>query len=273
MKNSAANVFELEDVTYRYEDQVALDGLSVAIKEHQRVAVLGANGSGKSTFLRLLDALYFPEKGTVTAFGDNLTEKAFEDEEFAFRFRRRVGLIFQNPDVQLFNPTVFDEIAFGPLQMRLSKDKIRKQVDETLDMMEISHLKHRPPHRLSGGEKKRVAIASVLILEPEVLLLDEPTAALDPKSRGRIIDFLADWGGKAKTVITATHDLDIVEAIADHCLVFQNGRIVGEGSPAEILADTELLEKTNLIHSHRHRHDSGEVHSHPYFHPSHDHKG
>ena len=266
------NIFEIKDVTFRYNDVIALQNLTLAIKENSRVAVLGANGSGKSTFLRLLDALYFPEKGTISAFGENLTEEAFQDEEFAFRFRRRVAFVFQNPDVQLFNPTVFDEVAFGPLQMRLPKDEIRRRVAETLKMMEISHLKDRSPHRLSGGEKKRVALASVLILDPQVLLLDEPTAALDPKSQGKIVDFLIDWNNNKKTVITATHDLDIVEDIADHCLVFQNGQVVGEGKPQEILADTELLEKTNLIHAHRHVHPTGETHSHQHFHRFHDHE-
>lgn len=270
METESKNIFEVSDVTYRYNDLTALDNLSLTIKRRQRVAILGANGSGKSTFLRLLDALYFPERGTISAFGENLTEEAFEDDEFAFRFRRRVAFVFQNPDVQLFNPTVFDEIAFAPLQLRRAKDEIRKKVAEILDTMEIAHLKDRSPHRLSGGEKKRVALASVLILDPEVLLLDEPTAALDPKSQGRIVDFLVNWSG-AKTVVTATHDLDIVEDIADYCFVFQNGRVVGEGTPRQILADERLLESTNLIHVHRHAHSSGVVHSHAHFHRFHEH--
>jgi len=272
MENVTNNIFEVRNVTYLYNDITALNNLSLSIKQNQRVAILGANGSGKSTLLRLLDALYFPDKGTISAFGENLTEESFQDEEFAFRFRRRVALVFQNPDVQLFNPTVFDEVAFGPLQLRLSKDEIRRRVAETLEMMEIAHLKDRSPHRLSGGEKKRVALASVLILEPEVLLLDEPTAALDPKSQGRVVDFLVGWGGAAKTVVTATHDLDIVEDIADYCFVFQNGRVVGEGTPAQILADDALLESTNLIHAHRHKHPSGVVHSHSHLHRFHEHE-
>lgn len=266
------NIFEIQNVTYRYDDITALDDLSLVIEQNRRIAILGANGSGKSTFLRLLDALYFPDKGSVKAFGEPLTEEAFQDDEFAFRFRRRVALVFQNPDVQLFNPTVFDEVAFGPLQLHWKKDEIRRRVSETLEELEITHLKDRSPHRLSGGEKKRVALASVLILDPEVLLMDEPTAALDPKSRSRVIDFLIDQGEKAKTIITATHDLDIIEDIADYCFVFQNGRVVGEGVPAKILNDHELLENTNLIHSHRHIHESGEIHSHGHLHRFHEHK-
>lgn len=266
------NIFEARSVTFRYNDVVALDDLSVSIERNKRIAVLGANGSGKSTFLRLLDGLYFPDKGTISAFGDDLTEAAFESDEFAHAFRRRVAFVFQNPDVQLFNPTVFDEVAFAPLQLRWSKAEIIARVDEMLETMEIAHLKDRSPHRLSGGEKKRVALASVLILDPEVLLLDEPTAALDPKSQSRVVDFLVGWAGEAKTVITATHDLDIVEDIADYCYVFQNGKVVGEGAPREILANTELLESTNLIHAHRHFHEDGEMHAHPHLHRHHEHE-
>ncbi|MGI8470117.1 MAG: energy-coupling factor ABC transporter ATP-binding protein [Pyrinomonadaceae bacterium] len=266
------SIFDVRDVAFRYNDVTALDGLSLSIKQNQRVAILGANGSGKSTFLRLLDGLYFPDKGAVSAFGESLTEDALQDEEFAFKFRRRVALVFQNPDVQLFNPTVFDEVAFAPLQLRWQKNEIRRRVAETLEMLEISHLKDRSPHRLSGGEKKRVALASVLILDPQVLLMDEPTAALDPKSRSQIIDLLIGWHGSGKTVITATHDLDIIEEIADYCFIFQNGRVIGEGTPQEILADTQRLENSNLAHSHRHIHSDGEAHSHPHLHRFHEHK-
>src|SRR4029077_2094392 len=154
--------------------------LSLNIAEGTRVALLGANGSGKSTLLRILDGLIFPSAGEVLFGGVELIEDHFAEDEFAYDFRRRVGLVFQNPDVQLFNPTVFDEVAFGPLQMRWTKNEIRERVAATMDTLEISHLKDRPPHRLSGGEKKRVAIASVLVLDPEVLLLDEPPAALAP---------------------------------------------------------------------------------------------
>jgi cobalt/nickel transport system ATP-binding protein len=269
---TSETVFDVRDVTYRYDNDVtALDGLTLSIGRGQRVAVLGANGSGKSTLLRLLDGLYFPEKGTIRFFDEPLDEQALQSEEFAFDFRRRVALVFQNADVQLFNPTVFDEVAFGPLQLRWPKGEIRRRVSETLELMGVAHLKDRSPHRLSGGEKKRVALASVLVLDPEVLLLDEPTAALDPKSQNRLIDFLVEWGEGDKTVIMATQDLGIVEDIADRCFIFQRGRVVAEGLPKEILGDESLLRQTDLIHAHRHRHKSGEIHSHPHSHHHHTH--
>jgi cobalt/nickel transport system ATP-binding protein len=258
-------VYEVRDVTYRYQEVTALDGLNLTVMPGQRIAMLGANGSGKSTLLSLLDGLCFPEKGSVAFHGEPLTERNLTGE-IEFAFRRRVALVFQNPDVQLFNPTVFDEVAFGPLQLQWPKEKIRLRVDEMLQQMDIVHLKDRSPHQLSTGEKKRVALASVLILDPEVLLLDEPTAALDPKSESQMIDFLVDCRGGRKTVVTATHDLDLVEDIADYCHVFQRGQIVASGTPSEILNDQQVLLSTNLIHAHRHGHGSNELHSHPHRH-------
>jgi cobalt/nickel transport system ATP-binding protein len=263
-------IFEVQDVRYCYERVVALDGASLIIPAGVRVALLGANGSGKSTLLRLLDGLYFAEPGAVRFAGEPLTEARFDDESFAFDFRRRVGILFQNPDVQLFNPSVFDEVAFGPLQLRWPPDEIRKRVAAILDSLHIAHLKDRPPHRLSGGEKKRVAIASVLVLDPQVLLLDEPTAALDPQSQGQMIDMISAWKDTGRTVVTATHDLHSVEDIADYCFVFQSGRVVAEGASTEILQDEELLRRTGLLHVHRHTHPSGEVHSHPHRHHGHE---
>ncbi len=265
-------VFDVQRVMYRYNaDVMALNDVSLAIPRGRRLAIMGANGSGKSTLLRILDGLFFPTGGKVLAFGEALSEERLNDDAFAFAFRRRVALVFQNPDVQLFNPTVFDEVAFGPLQMRWPKDEIRRKVAEMLDLMQITHLRDRSPHRLSGGEKKRVALASVLILDPEVLLMDEPTAALDPRSQSQVIDFLVEWGGELKTVITTTHDLDIIEEIADDACVFQGGRIVAQGPPAALLRDTELLQRTNLIHAHRHAHPDGAIHAHPHRHVGHEH--
>lgn len=269
MSETSGKVFELESVTYRYDRVTALDNVSLSICPGTRVALLGANGSGKSTLLRLLDGLYFPTSGSLSFYGKRLSSDLFSNDGFAFGFRRRVGLVFQNSDVQLFNPTVFDEIAFGPLQLRWTKDEILDKVHRVLEWMEIAHLKDRPPHRLSGGEKKRVALASVLVLNPEVLLLDEPTAALDPRSESQIIDLLIGWGDGSRTVVTATHDLGLVEDIADVCFLMQSGKLVAQGTPTEILGDISLLANASLVHAHRHRHTAGReiTHSHPHMHP------
>ncbi len=257
--------FEVQDVSFDYEGVPALRELSLHIEQGERVALLGANGSGKSTLLRLLDALYFPSNGSVSFQGTPLTPEQFHRDGFSHDFRRRVALVFQNPDVQLFNPTVFDEVAYGPLQLKWRKEEILRRVDETLAFLGISQLKDRPPYRLSGGEKKRVALASVLVLDPEVLLLDEPTATLDPRTQSQIVDLIQQWKGTAKTVVTATHQLEIVEDIADRVFVLEAGKVIATGTPAQVLGNGDLLLRANLIHAHRHSH-GGMVHSHPHLH-------
>jgi cobalt/nickel transport system ATP-binding protein len=258
-------LFELRDVGFDYDGIAALRGLSLAIAQGERVVLLGANGSGKSTLLRILDALCFPSQGSLSFAGEPLTPKRLQDDGFALAFRRRVALVFQNPDVQLFNPTVFDEVAFAPLQMQWTKEKVIAKVEETLTVMGISHLRERPPYRLSGGEKKRVALASVLVLDPDVLLLDEPTATLDPRSQSQVIDLIQAWKGSAKTVVTATNQLEIVEDIADRVVVLEGGSVSANGTPDEILTNQESLLRANLVHAHRHSH-GGVFHSHPHLH-------
>ena len=241
------NVFELEKVSFAYRGVTALDQVSLAVPAGRRLALLGANGCGKSTLLRILDGLYFPDSGSVRYHGAPLTEVDFEHDSFAHAFRKRVGLVFQNPDVQLFCPTVFDEVAFGPLQLGWAKERIKEMVGEALEYFEIAELRERAPHRLSGGEKKRVALASVLIMNPEVILLDEPTAALDPRSQGQIVQLMKSWESLGKTLIIATHDLHLLEEIADDCVVLDKGRIAGRGTPAEVLGDEPMLRAANLI--------------------------
>jgi len=271
-------LFELNKVCFAYEGgQPALEGVSLTIAAGQRVAVLGSNGSGKSTLLKLLDGLYFPTSGSLRAFGQPLTEAALQDEAANFQFRRRVGLVFQDTDVQLFSPSVWDEVAFAPLQMDLPRQEITQRVEAALAALRIEKLRDRAPHRLSGGEKRRVALASVLSLAPEVWLLDEPTTGLDPRSQSWLIDFIITQGQAGRTVVTATHDLTIVEAIADQVFVFdEEHHLAAQGRPAEILADRELLLRCNLVHEHRHRHDGlGPEHTHAHSHlplHAHDHE-
>ena len=269
------NVFELEEVCYAYDgQQPALDAVSLTIAAGERVAVIGSNGSGKSTLLKLLDGLYFATTGVVRAFGQPLTEQDLMDEAANFAFRRKVGLVFQDTDVQLFSPSVWDEVAFAPLQMDLPRDEVVARVQSALEALRIEKLRDRAPHRLSGGEKRRVALASVLSLNPEVWLLDEPTAGLDPRSQSWLVDFVEEQGQAGRTVVTATHDLAIVESIADRVLVFDEAHhLVAQGTPHEILGDRDLLLACNLIHAHRHRHPGapGE-HAHLHFHlPHHEH--
>lgn len=259
-------VFDISDVSYSYGQIAALNCVSLRIARGERVALLGANGSGKSTLLRLLAALCFPEQGSISFSGENLTAERLETDEFFFRFRRRVGIVFQNPDIQLFNPSVFDEVAFGPLQLRWPEEQVRERVRETLAAMDIAGLSERPPHRLSGGEKKRVALASVLVLDPEVLLLDEPTTGLDPSSAAQIVRLLASWKNGSRTVIAATHDLDVLEEIADRCWVLESGRIIADDEPLSVLHNIALLERASLMRPHMHTHEDGMLSPHPHVH-------
>lgn len=259
--------FSLRDVSYAYADNLlALNAFSLDLRQGERVALLGANGSGKSTLLRLLAGLAFPQRGTVLFDGQPLTAERLAQADFFYSFRRRVGVVFQNPDVQLFNPSVFDELAFGPLQLGWPASKIRERVSDILRTMGLESLSERPPHRLSSGEKKRVAIASVLIVEPDVLLLDEPIAALDPVSQNGIIELLSSWAGTPRTVVTATHDLNALESIADRCVVLKSGTLAADGNPVSILHNLPLLEETGLLRPHRHSHAATPVQPHGHLH-------
>jgi cobalt/nickel transport system ATP-binding protein len=258
-------VFSLTDVTYSYPGEIpALKGVTLSIAKGDCVAVIGANGTGKSTLLTMLDALIFPQAGAMRALGGDITESAMNEGEFQRFFRKKVGFVFQNPDIQLFCPTVREDVLFGPLQLEIPKDEIERRFAKIADLLRIGHLLDRSPHQLSIGEKKKAAIASVLIIEPEILLLDEPTAGLDPQTTRDIIEVLSEAHKNGRTVVMATHDLHIVEEIADTIHVFGPARsIIRTGKPGEILADQEFLQKNNLIHVHVHRHLHLH-HSHPH---------
>ena len=244
-----APVFDAKGLCYEYDNQIqALDHVSLTVQPGERLAILGANGSGKSTLLKILDGLYFPSQGSVLAFGKPLTEQAFLEDAFNFEFRRRVSLVFQDSDVQLFMPSVWDEVAFAPLQLGLDHEEVKRLVESALRDLQIEKLRERAPHQLSGGEKKRVALASILGLSPEVWLLDEPSAGLDPRSVAWLLDFINQQGQAGKTVITATHDLDIVETIAERVYVLgEEHKVVAEGTPHQILGDHPLLISSCLM--------------------------
>jgi cobalt/nickel transport system ATP-binding protein len=251
-------------VQYTYgRKHVALDGIDLTVWEGEALALLGANGCGKSTLLKILDGLHSPTAGQLRVFGIDIQNVAAHVDE-THRFHRRIGLVFQDPDVQLFSPTVGDDVAFGPLQLGLALAEVRQRVEAALRQMGVEHLRDRAPFELSGGEKKRAAIASVLSLEPDVLLLDEPTASLDPRTKWVLVDMVAELARQGKTIITATHDLEIVPIIASRVVVIgENHRVLADGTPARILNDDALLVEANLIHEHLHRH-AATVHAHAH---------
>lgn len=263
----ATAIFNLEKVSYNYLGRhAALVDVDLTVRQGERLVILGANGCGKSTLLKVLDGLFRPSSGRIEAFGEDIRD-IYDDPLRSRRLHRRVGLVFQDADAQLFSPTVWDDVAFGPLQMGWSADEVRARTREALAQMGVEHLSDRAPYELSGGEKKRVAIASVLSIGPEVLLLDEPTANLDPRSKAVLVDLINEIADAGKTVIATTQELEIVPLIATRVVVFGDAerRPVAEGLAEEILADTELLIRTNLVHEHLHLH--GPVsHTHPHAH-------
>jgi cobalt/nickel transport system ATP-binding protein len=253
---AAEPLLVLEDVSYSYLGRYpALEGVSLSVAPGEKVALLGANGCGKSTLLKVLDGLVFPDKGTYRAFGSDVTEEHLEDEQFNRGFRGRMGFVFQNSDAQVFSPTVREEIAFGPLNMGLARDEVDARVSDTVTMLGIAELADRAPYQLSGGQKKRVAIASVLAMNPEVLLFDEPTAALDPRTQQWLIELIVELNRAGKTIVLATHDLDTLDKLADRCVVFsEDHRVFAEGAPGDVLGNRDLLLSVNLIHEHTHGH-------------------
>ena len=269
-------IYSVQGLTFAYPgEKPSLREISFDIRQGERLALIGANGSGKSTLLHLLDGLYFPDSGSITVMGQPLTEEAAETPPFGPRFRKEVGFLFQNSDAQLFCSTVEEELAFAPLQLRWPREEILQRITETLALLEISHLRDRTPQALSSGEKKRVALASVLVVGPSVLLLDEPTAGLDPRSQSILLEILHSLHHAGMTIITATHELGLLAHLADRAIVLSEEHQIAADAPvAEILHNTELLLSVNLIHAHSHSH--GElVHNHPHEHAfplDHEHK-
>jgi cobalt/nickel transport system ATP-binding protein len=251
-------IFNVQQVKYSYFDKIcALSGIDLSIQAGERFAIIGANGSGKSTLLQLLDGLIFPSAGSITFRGYDLHEETLREEGFLRYFRERVGYVFQDSEVQLFCPTVLDELLYGPLQLAISTEEAHHRAHEVLRMLGMDNYADRPTYMLSGGEKKKVAIGSVLTMNPEVLLLDEPTNGLDPRTQSFLIDLLVSLNEAGKTIVLATHDLNLVADLDMRvALMSEDHRIEKVGSSAEILADYDLLLRTNLIHEHRHIHGS-----------------
>ncbi len=286
---------QVEDVHFSYPDgHVVLKGVSCAIRRGEKVALIGPNGAGKSTFMSLLNGVELPTRGTVRIEGmpvqkDNLQE-----------IRRRVGIVFQDPDDQLFCPTVFDDVAFGPLNLGLPEAEVRARVQEALRLVGLEGFEERSSFHLSFGERKRLALATVLSYQPGILVFDEPSTNMDPLNRRRLIQWLQ---ASDKTILLCTHDLDIALDVCDRCLVLADGRIVADGPAERILYDRALLEANNLelplalmthellheklrtgdldeehrriiarfLHAHRHvhgpdRHEHVHIHAHPHEH-------
>jgi len=262
-------IFELRNVGYDYPTgETALSQVNLTIRKGDRLALLGANASGKSTLIHILDGLIFPSAGDALAYGTLLNEDTLTAPEFRKFFRSEVGLLFQNVDAQLFCATVEEDIAFGPLQLGLSASETRERIMDSAVVCGVDHLLARSSHGLSGGEKRRVALASVLAVNPSVILFDEPTAGLDPRTEYWLLETLDQLVAAGKTLVMATHDLGFASEFADRAVALaEDHTIAAEGPARTILMDAELLLRVNLIHSHAHRH--GRLrHIHPHLHHS-----
>ena len=232
------HIVEVKDLEYDYPDGTkALQGANFRITHGESVAVVGANGAGKSTLLLHLNGYLTPRKGTMRIGDFPLTKETLKG------VRRSVGMVFQNPDDQLFMPTVYDDVAFGPLNLGFPVKDIDERVMEALSTVGISHLKNRPPYKLSEGEKRMAGIASVLSMSPDILVMDEPTSSLDPMARRQLIELLKTF---SHTKIIATHDLDMVLDLCERTLVMHDGRVIADGLTSDLFFDDELLEKSHL---------------------------
>ncbi len=286
---------EVEDVHFTYPDGLhVLKGASCSIRKGEKVALIGPNGAGKSTFMSLLNGVSLPTQGRVKIFGSEVVK------DNLIEIRRQVGIVFQDPDDQLFCPTVFDDVAFGPLNLGLPRDEIEQRVKEALDTVGLIGYEERSSFHLSFGERKRLALATVLSYQPDILVFDEPSTNMDPLNRRKLIKWLAN---SDKTILLCTHDLDIALDVCDRCLMLADGHFVADGKASDILYNRQLLEENHLelplalmthellhdklskgemdaehkriiakfLHAHRHAHGpDGHEHVHIHFH-SHEH--
>jgi cobalt/nickel transport system ATP-binding protein len=256
-------LYALDAVSVEFPDgRAALAELSLEIDASERLVLLGANGCGKTTLLKLLDGLVLPTRGALRFDGRPLDAARLREREFSRDFRRRVALMFQHPEAMLFNPTVAEEIGFG--LRHLPADEARERVRHWADFMRLDRHLDEHPSQLSGGEKQRLCLACLLALEPEVLLLDEPTANLDPRTVGWLIDWL---GERSITTVVATHHMALAPELGSRAVILSEAhRVAFDGPVGDALADLELLLANNLAHRHRHRH-GGVVHEHVHGHP------
>lgn len=236
-------MLKANNLFYSYGDGThALNGIDIEIKKGEIVALLGKNGAGKSTLFLHFNGILRPDEGEVFVDG----EKLKYDKKSLTKFRQKVGIVFQNPDDQIFAPTVEEDVAFGPLNLKLPMEEVQRRVTESLHRVGMEGYEKKAPHYLSGGQKKRVAIAGILAMHPEIMILDEPMAGLDPLGASKIIRLLRELNDEGITIFISTHDVNLIQDYVDRIFVINEGRIIGDGTPRDIFSNKELLKEANL---------------------------
>lgn len=238
-----STILEAKDLHYNYPDGTeAIRGINFKVEEGQMISILGPNGAGKSTFFLHFNGIIEPTSGEIIIDGKKLEY----DKKSLLEARTKVGIVFQNPDDQLFAPTVFEDVAFGPMNMGLPEDEVKSRVEESLKVVGMAGFSQKAPHHLSGGQKKRVAIAGILAMKPRVMVLDEPTSGLDPNGASDIMQLLYDLNAEGMTIIVSTHDVDLVPMYSDNINVLRLGQILKQGNCREVFSDKEVIDKADL---------------------------
>lgn len=236
-------ILETTDLKYTYPDgTLAIEGISISIEKGKKIAFVGPNGSGKSTLFLLLNGTLEPQEGKIIFHGKPL----LYDTPSLREIRKSIGIVFQNSDDQIFAPTVYQDVAFGPTNLEMTEEEVVAKVNETLEYVGLLELKDKPPHHLSGGQKKRVAVAGVVVMEPEIIILDEPLANLDPVGADEILDLLNELNQFEKTIVISTHDVDFAYSWADYIYLLVNRKIIGSGTPEEVFCDPDMLKDAGL---------------------------
>lgn len=233
-------ILQVSNLKYTYDGKTALSDVTVDIFEGEKIAVLGSNGAGKSTFFLNMNGVLTPDTGKIFYKGKEIKKKDW------YLLRKNIGIVFQEAEHQLIASTVLAEVSFGPMNLKLSKEEVEKRVEKALDCMQISEFKNRPPHYLSGGEKKKVSIADILAMEPEIIVFDEPTASLDSFHIDILKQVLHELSKENKTILISTHDVDFAYQWAERILVFCDGTIIADEKPIELFCKKEILKKANL---------------------------
>lgn len=234
----SAYIVEVQDLYFRYPDQTeALRGISLKIEAGKKIGILGPNGAGKSTLFLHLNGILRPSKGKVVYKGKEVKY----NHRGLLELRKQVGIVFQDPDIQLFSASVYQEVSYGVMNQKLPQEIVKERVEKALQEMDIGDLKEKPIHFLSYGQKKRVSIADILAMEPEVIILDEPTAFLDPVHGDQIMELLDQMNGRGTTLILSTHDVDRIYGWADYIFVMKEGQLIKEGTPEEVFQDQNAL--------------------------------